>query len=51
VEKETIDGDELREVLEQHMPGPKLVPGSLPRPSDVEPPAQEWRPESKGAGG
>jgi cell division protease FtsH len=29
VEKEVIDGDELRQLIEQNNPGPKLVPGSL----------------------
>ena len=29
VEKEVIDGSELRALLEAHHPGPKLVPGSL----------------------
>jgi cell division protease FtsH len=29
MEKEVIDGDELHLLLEQHVPGPKLVPGSL----------------------
>jgi cell division protease FtsH len=29
VEKEVIDGSELRQLLEDHYPGPKLVPGSL----------------------
>jgi cell division protease FtsH len=28
-EKEVIDGAELRQLLEQHSPGPKLVPGTL----------------------
>jgi cell division protease FtsH len=28
-EKEVIDGDELRQLLEVHDPGPKLVPGSV----------------------
>jgi cell division protease FtsH len=34
VEKEVIDGAELRQLLEQHVPGPRLVPGSeaLPPP-------------------
>jgi cell division protease FtsH len=30
IDKEVIDGQELRELLEAHDPGPKLVPGSLP---------------------
>jgi cell division protease FtsH len=30
IEKEVIDGAELRQLLEQHDPGPKLVPGTLP---------------------
>jgi cell division protease FtsH len=29
MEKEVIDGDELHLLLEQYVPGPKLVPGSL----------------------
>ncbi len=28
VEKEVIDGDAVRALLETHYPGPKLVPGS-----------------------
>jgi cell division protease FtsH len=31
VEKEVIEGDELRELLIKHYPGPKLVPGTLAR--------------------
>ena len=30
IEKEVIDGAELRQTLEQFHPGPRLVPGSLP---------------------
>ncbi|MSQ96361.1 MAG: ATP-dependent zinc metalloprotease FtsH [Gemmataceae bacterium] len=42
MEKETIDGNELRELLEAHHSGPKLVPASeaivaVERPSDDEP--------------
>ncbi len=29
MEKEVIDGDELRQILKEHSTGPKLVPGSL----------------------
>jgi cell division protease FtsH len=29
IEKEVIDGDELRHLLEQYLPGPQLVPGTL----------------------
>ncbi|HXG11728.1 MAG TPA: ATP-dependent zinc metalloprotease FtsH [Gemmataceae bacterium] len=29
IEKEVIDGAELQQLLEQHLPGPKLVPGSV----------------------
>jgi cell division protease FtsH len=29
MDKEVIDGDELRQLLEQYAPGPKLVPGTL----------------------
>ncbi len=41
IEKEVIDGAELRELLEQFDPGPKLVPGTLAKdgrstPEDVE---------------
>src|SRR5208282_617561 len=28
IEKEVIDGEELRQMLEQYAPGPRLVPGS-----------------------
>jgi cell division protease FtsH len=31
MDKEVIDGDELRQLLEQYAPGPKLVPGTLAR--------------------
>jgi hypothetical protein len=31
IEKEVIDGDVLRQVLAEHYPGPKLVPGTLVR--------------------
>jgi cell division protease FtsH len=41
IDKEVIDGAELRQLLEQHYAGPKLVPGSLP----VEPLAAEDSPE------
>jgi cell division protease FtsH len=41
MEKETIDGNELRDILETHYPGPKLVPASTAitsdRPADAEP--------------
>ena len=45
VEKEVIDGSELRQILELHSPGPKLVPGSLAVPVAPEPPAIEHLPE------
>jgi cell division protease FtsH len=39
VEKEVIDGSELRALLEDHLPGPKLVPASIaihqPTPEDT----------------
>jgi cell division protease FtsH len=37
VDKEVIDGEELRQLLEQYTPGPQLVPSSLavPGPSEV----------------
>jgi cell division protease FtsH len=37
MEKEVIDGDELRQLLEQYLPGPKLVPGTLPLEDRVGP--------------
>jgi cell division protease FtsH len=37
MEKEVIDGRELRQLLEQHSPGPRLVPGSEALPA-AEPP-------------
>ncbi len=42
IEKEVIDGDELRQILEQHRSGPQLVPASeaLPPP----PPAESREP-------
>ena len=40
-----------RQLLEQHLPGPKLVPGSGARPAEGEIPAVDWRAENKGAGG
>ncbi len=41
IDKEVIDGDELRQLLEQHCPGPQLVPGTLvlEDPTEAEPPA------------
>jgi cell division protease FtsH len=53
VEKEVIEGSELRELLEQYNPGPKLVPGSLAVPAPIEPAPLEHRTEpgmSAGAG-
>jgi cell division protease FtsH len=48
VEKEVIDGAELHRLLEQHSPGPKLVPGSLAvNTSSPEPAPLERRPESE----
>ncbi len=51
IEKEVIDGAELREILEQNIPGPHLVPGTLavePRhfPEEVEEPLAPRRVES-----
>jgi cell division protease FtsH len=48
IEKEVIDGSELRQLLERHNPGPHIVPGSLlvpaPAPGDEEPiPEEETR--------
>jgi len=46
VEREVIDGAELRELLEQHDPGPKLVPGSLAVPVPDAESAEEERGET-----
>jgi cell division protease FtsH len=47
--KEVIDAAELRLLLEQHLPGPKLVPGS--QAVDVgEPPAREQPPAAADSG-
>jgi len=35
MEKEVMDGQELRQIIEQHLPGPKLVPGSLAVEKDL----------------
>jgi len=49
IEKEVIDGTELRALIEAHDPGPKLVPGTLNVESrtsgieDEEPEVQEKR--------
>ena len=37
MERDTIDGSELRSLIEQHLPGPHLVPGTQP----VEGPKEE----------
>jgi cell division protease FtsH len=39
VEIEVIDGSELKQILEQHYPGPKLVPGTLALEDRVRPSA------------
>ena len=46
VEREVIEGSELRRLLEEYSPGPKLVPGSLPVPAAMESAPAENRPES-----
>jgi cell division protease FtsH len=46
VEKEVIDGAELRQLLEQHSPGLRLVPGSLAVPTAVDQIPLEQRPET-----
>jgi cell division protease FtsH len=51
VEKEVIDGGELRQMLEKHSPGPRLVPGSLPMTSTVEPGPLEGRSDGSVAAG
>ncbi len=43
VEKEVIDGAELRQLIEHHSPGPKIVPGSLAVSTPAEPPSLESR--------
>jgi cell division protease FtsH len=48
VEKEVIEGSELRQLLEQYTPGPTLVPGSLAVPAVTEPVAA---PEHRHEGG
>jgi cell division protease FtsH len=52
MEKEVMDGAELRQLLEQYTPGPRLVPGSdaLPRPADEAAP-DEAAPDHRVAGG
>jgi cell division protease FtsH len=49
VDKEVIDGSELRQILEEHSPGPRLVPGSLAVATPAESIPLEHRPESKSA--
>ncbi|MFN4258132.1 MAG: ATP-dependent zinc metalloprotease FtsH [Gemmataceae bacterium] len=41
IEKEVIDGVELRHIIDQHDPGPKLVPASLPPGADQPEPPRE----------
>ncbi len=56
IEQEVVDGDELRELLFKHYPGPKLVPGTIPlrqekpldHASEDEAEAPERRAESAG---
>jgi cell division protease FtsH len=52
IDKEVMDGAELRQLLEQYTPGPRLVPGSdaLPRAED-DAPQDEAAPEHRAAGG
>jgi cell division protease FtsH len=45
MEKEVIDGDELRQLLEQYLPGPKLVPGTLVKDGRKRPPALVEEPD------
>jgi cell division protease FtsH len=57
VEREVIDGDELRDLLIKHSPGPKLVPGTLGRFADKavafeeEPADLDILPERRAEGG
>jgi cell division protease FtsH len=46
VEVEVIEGTDLRQLLEHHHPGPKLVPGSLAVAAAAEAAPAEHRPES-----
>ena len=39
MEKEVMDGAELRQFMEQHNPGPRLVPGSEALPAPVKAPS------------
>jgi cell division protease FtsH len=43
VEKEVIEGIEVRTIIESHYPGPKLVPGTLPLVPPTEPHEQGER--------
>jgi cell division protease FtsH len=47
VDKEVIDGDEVRALLEAHYPGPKLVPGSQAIVTDEEEPVVGVEPTEK----
>ena len=47
VDREVIEGSELRRLLEEYNPGPKLVPGSL----SVSVPVEIAPPESRTEGG
>ena len=49
IDKEVIDGNELRLLLDQYHPGPKLVPGSLAVAQSTESPAPERRTEGDAA--
>jgi hypothetical protein len=50
VEKEVIDGSEVRAIIEAHYPGPKLVPGTLPLATTSKEDARdEERPLREGA--
>jgi cell division protease FtsH len=52
IEKEVMDGAELRQLLEQHSPGPRLVPGSEALPPRIAEPTQaEHVPEHRAARG
>jgi cell division protease FtsH len=52
MDKEVMDGRELRELLEQHSPGPRLVPGSdaWPNTGQTAPPAADVAPGNRAAG-
>lgn len=49
IEKEVIDGPELRQLLEKHDPAPRLVPGTMLAVEHREPPARDEEAPMKNA--